>query len=276
METITLAGRQVRVVRDGTGSLWFAAHDVAECLGYAHNAANLTRDMEEEEKGVKIVHTPGGPQEMVCVTLAGLSILAGRTRTPEARAVHQQLLRGFTGMVQEAEKLATAVVPAPQPTQVLAAPGGRWPWEPDEAGLRKKVLDLLLDFDGHEASKKLLPLSVSRVAGLLQANSDQVFGLVTRMAQEGQVVLTTPRPGVLLVGLPVEPPVRPADLTMVIMAVLRDRRLPTKEIIRVVKRSRGLVYAALRLMEEEGSIAKGPDGLWVACEGAPTQRRGEG
>lgn len=281
METITLGRHAVRIVRVGK-EIWWVAQDVSAALGSAQDGGQMTRDLPPEEKGLQNLETLGGPQEMVCVTLAGLAILAGRTRTPEAREVHRQLLAGFTGMVAEAEKLATAVAPASvaadvtvlatQVAKLLHPPR----WEDDEAGLRKRVFDLLQDFGAHAASKKLLPLSVSRVAGLVQGNSDQVFGLVTRMAQEGQVVLTTPRPGVVLVGLKPEPPPRAEDLAMVILAHLHEGPMTTKEITRAVNRRTSLVYAALRLMEEEESITKDKTGRWCVCEGAPTQRRGEG
>lgn len=63
-------GQQVRtVVIDGEP--WFVAADVAAILGYAV-AKDMTRTLDDDEKGGRLVPTPGGEQMMTVVSEAGL------------------------------------------------------------------------------------------------------------------------------------------------------------------------------------------------------------
>jgi anti-repressor protein len=65
------SGQQVRVVADEQGEPWFVASDVARILGYSV-AKDMTRSLDEDEKGGRLVPTPGGDQEMTVLTEAGL------------------------------------------------------------------------------------------------------------------------------------------------------------------------------------------------------------
>lgn len=63
-------GADVRtVVIDGEP--WFVATDIAKRLGY-RDAADMTRTLDEDEKGSEIVRTPGGPQLMNIINEYGL------------------------------------------------------------------------------------------------------------------------------------------------------------------------------------------------------------
>ncbi len=77
---------EVRVV-EKDGEIWFVAKDIAQALGYAEgsNPARLIQSVPEIWKGVKRFHTPGGEQEMLCLTEQGLYFfLLGRSDKPEA------------------------------------------------------------------------------------------------------------------------------------------------------------------------------------------------
>ena len=63
----------------------FVAKDVAVILGY-RDAANMTRRLEEDEKGTRSVSTPGGEQQMAVITEPGLYSAILGSRVPEARA----------------------------------------------------------------------------------------------------------------------------------------------------------------------------------------------
>lgn len=59
------------------------AADVCAAIEVAdHKSA--TRDFDDDEKGVHILHTPGGPQEMAVVTEPGLYRLIRQSRSPPA------------------------------------------------------------------------------------------------------------------------------------------------------------------------------------------------
>lgn len=53
------------------GEPWFVASDVAKALGY-RMASDMTRRIDEEDKGYTKVRTPGGEQEMSIINESGL------------------------------------------------------------------------------------------------------------------------------------------------------------------------------------------------------------
>ena len=75
---------QVRVV-ERNGEPWFVAKDVCECLELGNPRSSLAL-LDEDEKGVHSVDTPGGKQEMTIVSEPGLYSLIIRSRKPEAKA----------------------------------------------------------------------------------------------------------------------------------------------------------------------------------------------
>ena len=56
-------GHEIRFVEKEPGEWWAVAKDVSSALGYSHTPS-MVRMLDEEEKGVHILHTPGGKQEM--------------------------------------------------------------------------------------------------------------------------------------------------------------------------------------------------------------------
>ena len=67
------------------GDPWFVAKDVCECLELGNPRSSLAL-LDEDEKGVHSVDTPGGKQEMTIVSEPGLYSLILRSRKPEAKA----------------------------------------------------------------------------------------------------------------------------------------------------------------------------------------------
>jgi prophage antirepressor-like protein len=76
----------VRVAKvDEDGTPWFVAKDVCDAL----TIVNVTRaidGLDDDEKGLHTVNTPGGPQEMAVISEPGLYALVHNSRKPEARA----------------------------------------------------------------------------------------------------------------------------------------------------------------------------------------------
>jgi prophage antirepressor-like protein len=66
------------------GEVWFVASDVAKALGYTH-APHMLRVLDEDEKGVQIVDTLGGPQELGIISESGLYHAVLKSRKPEAK-----------------------------------------------------------------------------------------------------------------------------------------------------------------------------------------------
>ena len=75
---------QIRVISDDGGEPWFVAKDVCDALGIA--VRDTAKTLDEDERGVDTIHTPGGDQQMVIVSEAGLYSLILKSRKPEAHA----------------------------------------------------------------------------------------------------------------------------------------------------------------------------------------------
>ena len=73
----------VRVVMKD-GEPWFVAKDVCDCLELGNPYTSLAL-LDEDEKGLHTVETPGGAQEMSIISEAGMYSLILRSRKPEAR-----------------------------------------------------------------------------------------------------------------------------------------------------------------------------------------------
>lgn len=77
-------GQNVRVVTID-GEPWFVAIDLTRILGYSESAA-MTRSLDADEKGLRIVQTPGGEQEMTIISESGLYSAILRSRVDGAKA----------------------------------------------------------------------------------------------------------------------------------------------------------------------------------------------
>lgn len=81
---------QIRTtVKDGEP--WFVAADVCTALKIANNRDALTR-IDDDEKGVMLIDTPGGKQKMTIVNESGLYSLVLGSRKPEAKAFKRWIL----------------------------------------------------------------------------------------------------------------------------------------------------------------------------------------
>lgn len=77
---------QLRGHVDENNHPWFCAKDISDSLEYSDgsNPSRLFAAVPEEWKGVKPIHTPGGTQEMLCLTEQGLYFFLGRSDKPKA------------------------------------------------------------------------------------------------------------------------------------------------------------------------------------------------
>jgi prophage antirepressor-like protein len=74
----------VRVIADSNGDSWFVAADVAKALDYAE-AKDMTRNLDDDEKGRQIVPTLGGEQVLITINEYGLYSAILKSRKPEAK-----------------------------------------------------------------------------------------------------------------------------------------------------------------------------------------------
>lgn len=67
------------------GNPWFVGKDVVERLGYKRTADALKAHVDDEDKGVGDLPTPGGIQQIVIINESGLYSLILRSQLPQAR-----------------------------------------------------------------------------------------------------------------------------------------------------------------------------------------------
>lgn len=75
----------IRAVRDEDGEPMFVAKDVCTALEVKNSRDAIAR-LDNDERGVVLIDTPGGEQQMQAVNEAGLYVLVLSSRKPEARA----------------------------------------------------------------------------------------------------------------------------------------------------------------------------------------------
>jgi prophage antirepressor-like protein len=66
------------------GNTWFVAKDIADVLGY-REAKDMTRNLDDDEKGAHIVPTLGGEQEALIISESGLFAAILKSRRKEAK-----------------------------------------------------------------------------------------------------------------------------------------------------------------------------------------------
>ena len=79
---LSFENQKVRAI-ESDGETWWVAKDVCDILGIL---TEQTRRLDEDEKGLRLIQTPSGNQEMVIVNESGLYCLVLGSRKPEAKA----------------------------------------------------------------------------------------------------------------------------------------------------------------------------------------------
>lgn len=90
LQVFNYEGFQLRTVEEN-GVAWFAARDIAQALGYSMDGG-MTKyfaHVPEIWKGGKRISTPGGYQEMLCLTENGVYFFLGRS--DKERAIPYQM-----------------------------------------------------------------------------------------------------------------------------------------------------------------------------------------
>lgn len=71
-------------VLDVDGEPWFVAKEIAEVLGYSEASA-MTRSLDDDEKGLQDLQTPGGRQKVAIISESGLYSAILRSERSEAK-----------------------------------------------------------------------------------------------------------------------------------------------------------------------------------------------
>ena len=75
----------VRVFTDENGEPWFVAADVCRVLDIKNPSDTINKRLDSDERGIEIIYTPSGDQEMLVVNESGLYNLIFRSTKPEAK-----------------------------------------------------------------------------------------------------------------------------------------------------------------------------------------------
>jgi prophage antirepressor-like protein len=76
---------EIRVQLDGDGNPWWVVKDICDILEVKQPTRAMER-LDDDEKRVISIHTPGGPQNVWCINEAGLYALILGSRKPETKA----------------------------------------------------------------------------------------------------------------------------------------------------------------------------------------------
>lgn len=84
IEKFDFKGNDVRVVIGEDNEPRWVASDVAKVLGY-RMASDMTRRLDDDEKGTRSVRTPGGEQDVTVISESGLYSAIIGSKVPEAK-----------------------------------------------------------------------------------------------------------------------------------------------------------------------------------------------
>lgn len=96
------------------GDPWWVAKDVAEALEYARFDSNLLDAVPDEWKGTNPIRTPGGVQDLWCLSEPGLFFFINRSDKPKALPFQKWLAgevlpairkRGYYGAMTPVERM---------------------------------------------------------------------------------------------------------------------------------------------------------------------------
>lgn len=75
---------EIRTLNIG-GEPWFVGNDIAEILGYSEKAKAVRTHVDEDDKGVSVLDTPGGKQNTIIINESGLYSLILSSKLPCAK-----------------------------------------------------------------------------------------------------------------------------------------------------------------------------------------------
>jgi prophage antirepressor-like protein len=112
-------GSEVRVLPTTDGEPWFVAADVASVLGYSEASA-MTRTLDADEKGLHTLQTPGGPQDLIAISEAGLYSAILRSRVPQAQTFKRWVTHEVLPAIRRTGSFAVAMPDITTPQGVVA------------------------------------------------------------------------------------------------------------------------------------------------------------
>lgn len=113
VQTFEFEGQHVPVVSDENGEPWFVATNVASILGY-RMASDMTRRLDEDEKGTRSVRTPGGPQMASVISEAGLFAAILGSRVEGAKRFKRWVTHDVLPQIRKTGSYGTPALSGPE------------------------------------------------------------------------------------------------------------------------------------------------------------------
>lgn len=165
-------------------SPWFVAGDLARVLGYSSTAA-ATRTLDEDEKGVHILHTLGGDQGVTIINEPGLYSLILGSRKAEAREFKRWVTHDVLPTIRRTGRYGSDVdmlaqLPSSQMLQLAAEAAKRAEeaeHELEEARPKVEAYDAFIDADG--------TYSIGAVAKMVGLSQNKLFD---RLRNDGVLI----------------------------------------------------------------------------------------
>lgn len=102
------------------GEPWASAIDVAKSLGYAKPAGAIRKHVDEMDKGVSKMETPGGTQDVVIINESGLYSLILSSKLPKAKEFKRWITSEVLPALRKTGHYGTAQKPTPTDPAKLA------------------------------------------------------------------------------------------------------------------------------------------------------------
>lgn len=103
------------------GEVWFVASDVAKALSYGLTT-DMTRILDSDEKGMQIVHTPSGAQQMIIISESGMYHAVLKSRKPEAKPFRKWVTSDVLPAIRKTGSYQTAAVNSENSQKKIAKP----------------------------------------------------------------------------------------------------------------------------------------------------------
>lgn len=149
---------QLRTV-EINGEIYFVGKDVAEILGYQRTADAITAHVDEEDKGVCKMPTPGGKQEMTVINESGLYSLVLSSKLPTAKKFKHWVTAEVIPLIRKtgsySAKPITALTALEQTLTVLKEQDARITAVESEQKNQRSMLEWLNPTPGETPRQKL-------------------------------------------------------------------------------------------------------------------------
>lgn len=111
--------QQVRTI-EKDGVVWWVLVDICAILGLT-TTARVSNRLDDDEKGMSLIHTPGGPQKMTTVNESGLYSVLLRSDKPEAKPFKRWVTHEVLPAIRRTGQYASQ----PMKNPVCNVPGNR-------------------------------------------------------------------------------------------------------------------------------------------------------